>query len=67
MIGARIAIVIWQFTRTGEFLYGCLVAGHFEAGLTRRLVVEPESARHRSEVVIDLHRPGMTGVFRPSR
>jgi uncharacterized cupredoxin-like copper-binding protein len=25
--------MVWQFTRPGEFLYGCLVPGHFEAGM----------------------------------
>ncbi len=25
--------IVWQFTRPGAFYYGCLVAGHFEAGM----------------------------------
>ena len=25
--------MVWQFTKPGEFLYGCLVPGHFEAGM----------------------------------
>jgi uncharacterized cupredoxin-like copper-binding protein len=25
--------MVWQFTRAGEFHYGCLVPGHFEAGM----------------------------------
>ncbi|HYH42669.1 MAG TPA: cupredoxin family protein [Burkholderiales bacterium] len=29
----------WQFTKTGEFFYGCLVPGHFEAGMLGRIVV----------------------------
>jgi uncharacterized cupredoxin-like copper-binding protein len=29
----------WQFTRAGEFHYGCLVPGHFEAGMVGRLIV----------------------------
>jgi uncharacterized cupredoxin-like copper-binding protein len=29
----------WQFTRRGEFYYGCLVPGHFEAGMVGRIVV----------------------------
>lgn len=29
----------WQFTKAGEFLYGCLVPGHFEAGMVGRIVV----------------------------
>ena len=30
----------WRFTRRGEFLYGCLVPGHFEAGMVGKIVVE---------------------------
>ena len=29
----------WQFTKAGEFFYGCLVPGHFEAGMLGRIVV----------------------------
>ena len=29
----------WTFTRPGTFLYGCLVAGHFEAGMKGTIVV----------------------------
>jgi uncharacterized cupredoxin-like copper-binding protein len=25
--------IIWQFTKPGDFKFGCLVAGHFEAGM----------------------------------
>jgi uncharacterized cupredoxin-like copper-binding protein len=25
--------MVWQFTKPGEFHYGCLVPGHFEAGM----------------------------------
>jgi len=25
--------IVWQFTTTGEFYYGCLLPGHFEAGM----------------------------------
>ena len=31
--------VTWQFTESGEFYYGCLVPGHFEAGMLGRIVV----------------------------
>ena len=30
----------WRFTRAGEFFYGCLVAGHFEAGMLGRILVK---------------------------
>ena len=29
----------WRFTRAGEFYYGCLVPGHFEAGMIGRIKV----------------------------
>ena len=29
----------WQFTKAGEFYYGCLVPGHLEAGMTGKIIV----------------------------
>lgn len=29
----------WQFTNAGEFFFGCLIPGHFEAGMIGKLVV----------------------------
>jgi uncharacterized cupredoxin-like copper-binding protein len=29
----------WQFTKAGEFYYGCLVPGHFEAGMIGKVKV----------------------------
>jgi uncharacterized cupredoxin-like copper-binding protein len=29
----------WQFTRAGEFYYGCLEPGHFEAGMVGKVTV----------------------------
>ena len=29
----------WQFTRAGEFFYGCLIPGHFDAGMIGRVKV----------------------------
>jgi len=31
--------IVWQFTRPGEFWYGCLIPGHFEAGMVGRITV----------------------------
>lgn len=31
--------IVWQFTRAGEFYYGCLIPGHFEAGMVGKVVV----------------------------
>jgi uncharacterized cupredoxin-like copper-binding protein len=30
----------WKFTRAGTFYYGCLVPGHFEAGMIGKMIVE---------------------------
>ena len=37
----KTAIMVWQFSRAGEFHYGCLVPGHFEAGMVGNIVVKP--------------------------
>jgi uncharacterized cupredoxin-like copper-binding protein len=31
----------WQFTKAGEFYYGCLIPGHFEAGMIGKVKVAP--------------------------
>ena len=31
--------IVWQFTRPGEFYYGCLIPGHFEAGMIGKINV----------------------------
>ncbi len=33
--------MVWTFTRAGEFHFGCLVPGHFDAGMVGRIVVSP--------------------------
>ena len=33
--------MVWQFTRPGEFYYGCLIPGHFEAGMIGKVIVSP--------------------------
>jgi uncharacterized cupredoxin-like copper-binding protein len=38
---AKTERMVWQFTKSGEFYYGCLVPGHFEAGMLGKLVVTP--------------------------
>ena len=32
--------IVWQFTRPGEFQFACLLPGHFEAGMSGKVVVE---------------------------
>ena len=35
----------WQFTRAGEFYFGCLVPGHFEAGMVGKIRVLTKGAQ----------------------
>jgi uncharacterized cupredoxin-like copper-binding protein len=30
----------WQFTKAGVFYYGCLIPGHFEAGMMGKVTVK---------------------------
>ena len=32
--------IIWQFTRPGEFDFACLIAGHFDAGMSGKVTVK---------------------------
>ena len=38
----RTETMVWQFTKAGEYFYGCLVPGHFEAGMIGRIRVNPK-------------------------
>lgn len=31
--------IVWHFNKPGEFDFGCLIAGHFEAGMTGKIKV----------------------------
>ncbi len=31
--------LVWQFTQSGEFHFGCLIPGHFDAGMTGKIIV----------------------------
>jgi uncharacterized cupredoxin-like copper-binding protein len=35
----KTATIVWQFTKAGAFHYGCLVSGHFEAGMVGKITV----------------------------
>jgi uncharacterized cupredoxin-like copper-binding protein len=36
----RTAEIVWQFTKAGDFKFGCLVGGHFEAGMVGDISVK---------------------------
>ena len=33
--------LVWRFTKAGSFSFGCLIPGHFEAGMIGKLTVVP--------------------------
>lgn len=35
----KTGVMGWRFTKAGEFFYGCLVPGHFEAGMVGKITV----------------------------
>jgi len=35
------AEIIWQFTKLGKFSFGCLIPGHFDAGMVGAITVNP--------------------------
>jgi uncharacterized cupredoxin-like copper-binding protein len=32
--------IVWTFNRPGNFEFACLIPGHFEAGMTGRILVQ---------------------------
>jgi uncharacterized cupredoxin-like copper-binding protein len=42
----RTETMVWQFTKAGDFFYGCLVPGHFDAGMMGKVKVLPSSGKH---------------------
>jgi len=36
----KTATLVWKFTKPGEFMFGCLVPGHFESGMKGTFVVK---------------------------
>lgn len=35
--------IVWNFNRAGEFDFGCLIAGHYQAGMVGRVRVAPKN------------------------
>ena len=31
--------IVWRFTKAGEFAFGCLIPGHFDAGMKGKVIV----------------------------
>jgi uncharacterized cupredoxin-like copper-binding protein len=34
--------IVWTFNRAGAFDFACLIAGHYQAGMVGKIVVEPK-------------------------
>ena len=45
----RTETMVWQFTKPGEFHYGCLVPGHFEAGMLGKVKVVPHGGSSQKQ------------------
>lgn len=43
--------IVWQFTSDGEFMFGCLMPGHYEAGMVGSLQVQRSVATDSQNVV----------------
>jgi uncharacterized cupredoxin-like copper-binding protein len=37
----RTGEIVWTFNRTGEFDFACLIAGHYQAGMVGKVIVQP--------------------------
>ena len=37
--------IVWQFTKTGEFDFSCLIPGHRESGMTGKIIVKSSQAK----------------------
>lgn len=44
----RTGEIVWTFNRPGEFDFGCLIAGHYDAGMVGRIKVNGQAAAARA-------------------
>jgi uncharacterized cupredoxin-like copper-binding protein len=33
-------MIMWKFLKAGEFSFGCLIPGHYDAGMKGKIIVE---------------------------
>jgi uncharacterized cupredoxin-like copper-binding protein len=71
--------IVWTFSRPGTFMYGCLIPGHWEAGMkgsvavaaevgmtsgeVRKVDKEAKKITLKHEAIVNLDMPPMTMVF----
>lgn len=41
--------IVWTFNRAGEFEFACLIAGHYDAGMTGRITVAASTDRGKTQ------------------
>jgi uncharacterized cupredoxin-like copper-binding protein len=37
-------VIVWKFTKAGQFNFGCLVPGHFESGMVGSIIVKEKKS-----------------------
>ena len=61
--------IVWQFTKPGEFYYGCLVEDHFELGMYGKIVVAGSAAMsehpHTEHSMVGMPEHEMRGMYGP--
>jgi hypothetical protein len=62
-------VIGWQFTKPGEFYFGCLIEDHFELGMLGRIRVtgQPVSGEASQHMHPDAEMRGMYGAYPMSR
>jgi uncharacterized cupredoxin-like copper-binding protein len=43
--GGKTGEIVWTFNRPGEFMFACLIAGHYQAGMVGKIVVATAPAK----------------------
>jgi len=41
--------IVWTFNRAGEFDFACLIAGHYQAGMVGKVIVNPRQRSKQDE------------------
>ena len=61
--------IIWTFNKAGEFDFACLVAGHYQAGMTGKIMVAANNAGGTKVIapkVAEMDKTKMTKITSPS-
>jgi uncharacterized cupredoxin-like copper-binding protein len=62
-------VIVWQFTKPGEFYYGCLLEDHFELGMYGKIVVAGSAATsehaHAEHSMAAMPEHEMRGMYGP--